>query len=112
MKWNVRLLYPLAFLFALGTWAHPADDYDLGWHLLGGEYIAVNHALPTSDFINAFNHPQFVPGSVSTVLPVDTTSLAATSFNQIGLIQNNFGQSENVFSSHPRVVQLALRLTF
>ena len=65
-----------------------------------------------ADFINAFNHPQFVPGSVSTVLPVDTTSLAATSFNQIGLIQNNFGQSENVFSSHPRVVQLALRLTF
>lgn len=65
-----------------------------------------------ADFINAFNHAQFVPGSVSTVLPVDTTSLVATSFNQIGLIPANFGRSENVFSSHPRVIQLALRLTF
>lgn len=65
-----------------------------------------------ADFINAFNRPQFVPGSVSTVLPVDTTSLVATSFNQIGLIPSNFGQSRNVFSSHPRVIQLALRLEF
>lgn len=56
MKWSVRLLYPLAFLFALGTWAHPPDDYDLGWHLLGGEYISQHHALPARDFINAFNH--------------------------------------------------------
>jgi hypothetical protein len=65
-----------------------------------------------ADFINAFNHPQFVPGSVSTVLPVDTTSLVATSFNQIGLIPSNFGQSRNVFSSHPRIIQLALRFEF
>jgi hypothetical protein len=65
-----------------------------------------------ADMINAFNHAQFVPGSVSTVLPVDTTSLVATSFNQIGLIPSNFGRAENVFSSHPRVVQLALRFEF
>jgi Carboxypeptidase regulatory-like domain len=65
-----------------------------------------------ADFINAFNHAQFVPGSVSTVLPVSTTGLAATAFNQIGLNPANFGRSENVFSSNPRVVQLALRLTF
>jgi hypothetical protein len=65
-----------------------------------------------ADFINAFNHAQFVPGSVSTVLPVDTTSLVATSFNQIGLIPSNFGRAENVFSSHPRTVQLALRFEF
>lgn len=65
-----------------------------------------------ADFINAFNHAQFVPGSVSTVLPVDTTSLVATSFNQIGLVPANFGRSENVFSSHPRIIQLALRLQF
>jgi hypothetical protein len=65
-----------------------------------------------ADFINAFNHAQFVPGSVSTVLPIDTTSLVATSFNQIGLVPANFGRSENVFSSHPRIIQLALRLQF
>lgn len=65
-----------------------------------------------ADMINAFNKAQFVPGSVSTVLPVNTTSLVATSFNQIGLIPSNFGRAENVFSSNPRVVQLALRFEF
>ena len=60
------------------------------------------------DLYNAFNHPQYVPGSVDGVEPITTTGVSQ--FNTVGL--TDFNTASHVFSSHPRVVQLALRFDF
>ncbi|HKU73744.1 MAG TPA: hypothetical protein VJR02_07480, partial [Pyrinomonadaceae bacterium] len=61
-----------------------------------------------ADFYNAFNHPQYVPGSVDGVEPIGTTGVAQ--INTVG--QADFNVPSHVFSSHPRVIQLALRFDF
>jgi hypothetical protein len=48
-------LYVVAALYGLTFWYHPAHDPDLGWHLVGGAWIAEHHAVPQKDFINSFN---------------------------------------------------------
>lgn len=48
-------LYLAAIVFGLSFWAAEISDPDLGWHLLGGKWIAEHHALPPFDFINSFN---------------------------------------------------------
>jgi hypothetical protein len=63
-----------------------------------------------ADFFNAFNHPQFVPGSVNTVDPVGTTGL--TTLNQVAPLTGDFLQPSKVLSSNPRVIQLAARFNF
>src|ERR1700754_161863 len=63
-----------------------------------------------ADFFNAFNHPQFVPGSVNTVDPVGTTGL--TTLNQVAPLTIDFLKPGNVLSSNPRVIQLAARFNF
>jgi hypothetical protein len=63
-----------------------------------------------ADFFNAFNHPQYVPGSVNTVDPVGTTGL--TTLNQIAPLTSDFLNPSKVLSSNPRVIQVALRFTF
>jgi hypothetical protein len=63
-----------------------------------------------ADFFNAFNHPQYVPGSVNTVDPVGTTGL--TTLNQIAPLTGDFLQPSKVLSSNPRVIQMALRFNF
>jgi len=63
-----------------------------------------------ADFFNAFNHPQYVPGSVNTVDPVGTTGL--TTLNQVTPLTADFLQPDRVLSSNPRVIQLALRFNF
>ncbi len=63
-----------------------------------------------ADFFNAFNHPQYVPGSVNTVDPVGTTGL--TTFNQINPLTADFLKPDRVLSSNPRVVQMSARFTF
>ena len=61
-----------------------------------------------ADLYNAFNHPQYVPGSVNGVEPITTTGVS-----QINTVrQNDFNVASHVFSSHPRVIQLALRFDF
>jgi hypothetical protein len=61
-----------------------------------------------ADFYNAFNHPQYVPGSVDGVEPI-----ASTGVSQISTVgQTDFNVTSHVFSSHPRVIQLALRFDF
>jgi hypothetical protein len=60
------------------------------------------------DLYNAFNHPQYVPGSVNGVQPITTTGVSQ--FNTVG--QTDFDVASHVFSSHPRVIQLALRFNF
>ena len=63
-----------------------------------------------ADFFNAFNHPQYVPGSVNTVDPVGTTGL--TTLNQIAPLTSDFLNPSKVLSSNPRVIQMALRFNF
>lgn len=61
-----------------------------------------------ADFYNAFNHPQYVPGSVNGVEPIDTTGVGQ--INTVG--QTDFDVPSHVFTSHPRVIQLAVRFDF
>ena len=61
-----------------------------------------------ADFYNAFNHPQYVPGSVNGVEPIDTTGVSQ--INTVG--QTDFDVPSHVFTSHPRVIQLAVRFDF
>ena len=63
-----------------------------------------------ADFFNAFNHPQYVPGSVNTVDPISTTGV--TQFNTIANGLTDLFVPSHIFSSHPRVVQLRFRFTF
>src|ERR1700754_2255516 len=61
-----------------------------------------------ADFYNAFNHPQYAPGSVNGVEPIDTTGVGQV--NTVG--QTDFDVPSHVFTSHPRVIQLAVRFDF
>jgi hypothetical protein len=63
-----------------------------------------------ADFFNAFNHPQYVPGSVNSVDPVGTTGL--TTLNQIAPLTPDFLHPDQVLSSNPRVIQVAARFNF
>ena len=63
-----------------------------------------------ADFFNAFNHPQYVPGSVNTVDRVDTSGL--TTLNQVAPLTSDFLRPAQVLSSNPRAIQLALRFNF
>ena len=65
-----------------------------------------------TDFYNAFNHPQYAPGSVNGVEATGQTSAAATALLGTGLNPTLFNRPDLVFSSHPRVIQMALRLNF
>jgi hypothetical protein len=61
-----------------------------------------------ADLYNAFNHPQYVPGSVDGVEPIATTGVGQ--INTVG--QTDFNVPSHIFSSNPRVIQLALRFNF
>ena len=63
-----------------------------------------------ADFFNAFNHPQYVPGSVNTVDPVDTTGV--TQLNTVFPLTLDFGKPDHVFSANPRVIQLSGKFIF
>ena len=63
-----------------------------------------------ADFFNAFNHPQYIPGSPNDVAPLDTVGVAQV--NTIFAGNTDFNRPSNVFSSNPRVIQLALRFDF
>lgn len=62
------------------------------------------------DMYNALNHAQFVPGAVNDVSPTAVTG--ATQYNQIFPLTSDFLKADRVFSSHPRVIQMALRWNF
>jgi hypothetical protein len=63
-----------------------------------------------ADFFNAFNHPQYVPGSVNSVDATATTGL--TTLNQIAPLTPDFLHPDQVLSSNPRTIQLAARFNF
>ena len=59
--------------------------------------------------LNLFNHPQWVPGWLSDVAPVST---AAINRNVLVPGQSVFQQWNQIFSSHPRNLILALKYNF
>jgi hypothetical protein len=61
-----------------------------------------------ADFINGLNHPQYVTGSPNSVIPVATQAVG--NVNTVGRAQ--FNRPDLIFSSNPRIIQLALRLKF
>lgn len=63
-----------------------------------------------ADFFNAFNHPQYIPGSPNDVAPIATTGVGQ--YNSIFAGNTDFGRADRVFSSNPRVIQMALRFDF
>jgi len=63
-----------------------------------------------ADFFNAFNHAQYIPGSPNDVAPID--SVAVGQVNTIFAGNSDFNRPQNVFSSNPRVIQMALRFDF
>ena len=63
-----------------------------------------------ADFFNAFNHPQYIPGSPNDVAPIDTVGVGQV--NTVFAGNTDFNHPERVFSSNPRVIQLALRFDF
>ncbi len=72
------------------------------------------------DLFNAFNHPQWTPGSVNGGEAVSITSGSAANINNIQAngsfanptFQGIFNQPDQVYTSHPRVIQMALRFNF
>jgi len=71
----------------------------------GSKYFQIR-----ADFFNVLNHPQYVPGSVNSVDPVNTTGL--TTLNQVNPLTLDFLNPSAVLSSNPRVIQLAARFNF
>jgi len=71
-----------------------------------------------ADFFNAFNHPQFIPGSPNDVQPVGTTgvgqvnTVTAANVSLANPALATFNRPDRVFSSNPRTIQLALRFDF
>ena len=61
-----------------------------------------------ADLFNLFNHPQYVPGSVNDVAPIP--SVGVSQVNTAG--SPDFLRADQVFSSNPRVIQMALRFYF
>jgi hypothetical protein len=65
-----------------------------------------------TDFYNAFNHPQYVPGSVNGVEATGQADPSVLPLVGISANQALFNRPDLVFTSHPRIIQMALRLNF
>jgi hypothetical protein len=71
-----------------------------------------------ADFFNLFNHPQFIPGSPNDIQPVATTgvgqvnTLTAAALSLTNPSAATFNRPDKVFSSIPRLIQLAVRFDF
>jgi hypothetical protein len=63
-----------------------------------------------SQFLNAFNHPQFVAGSLNQINSISTTS--GTQKNYLVPGASNFLNPKITFSSSPRVMQLSAKFIF
>lgn len=62
-----------------------------------------------ADMFNVLNHPQYIPGSPNDVQPVGTTGVGQVNTSNGS---SSFNKPDQVFSSNPRVIQLALRFDF
>jgi hypothetical protein len=82
------------------------------FHVTEGKFFQLR-----ADLLNAFNHPQWTPGSVN---GAELTSITQGPASTINNIQANagaanggfFNRPDLVYSSHPRLIQLAVRFNF
>lgn len=71
-----------------------------------------------ADFFNAFNHPQYIPGSPNDIQPIPTVNVGQVNTITPATIsagdpaQATFNRADRVFSSNPRTIQLAVRFNF
>ena len=65
-----------------------------------------------ADFFNAFNHPQYIPGSPNDVQPVNTVGFGQVNTITAATVNETFNQADRVFPSNSRVIQMALRFDF
>jgi len=65
-----------------------------------------------ADFFNAFNHPQYIPGSPDDVAPFATTGVGQVNFLAPANIGTTFNHADRVFASNARTIQMALRFDF
>lgn len=71
-----------------------------------------------ADFFNAFNHPQYIPGSPNDIQPVATVgvgqvnTITAATISAANPGAATFNRADRVFSSNPRTIQLALKFNF
>ena len=78
------------------------------FHVTEGKYFQLR-----ADLFNAFNHPQWTPGSVNGAELTSITGGPASNINNINALASGvFNRPDLVYSSHPRVIQLAARFNF
>ena len=65
-----------------------------------------------ADFFNAFNHPQYIPGSPNDVQPVATTGVGQVNTVAPANLGTTFNRPDRVFSSNSRTIQLGARFNF
>ena len=63
-----------------------------------------------AQFLNLFNHPQYLPGYISDVAPLGYTG--GNVLNMLTPSQPSFDQPSQVFSNHPRQMVLVLKYIF
>uniref|UniRef100_Q026A2 Cna B domain protein n=1 Tax=Solibacter usitatus (strain Ellin6076) TaxID=234267 RepID=Q026A2_SOLUE len=81
------------------------------WDLSVSKSLAFNERMKLqlrADLFNGFNHPQYTPGKINTVGFVNRSGVT----NYLTPGNPVFGQFDQVYSSNPRTVQVAARLTF
>lgn len=61
-----------------------------------------------ADLLNGFNHPQYTPGKINNVNITNRANVT----NYLTPGNPVFGQFDQVYSSNPRTIQMAARLTF
>jgi len=77
------------------------------FHITEGKYFQLR-----ADLFNALNHPQWTPGSVNGGEATSITSGNGAIINNIQAGGVFFNRPDLDYSSHPRVIQLALRFNF
>jgi hypothetical protein len=78
------------------------------FHITEGKFFQLR-----ADFLNAFNHPQWTPGSVNGAELTSITGGPASNINNINALSSGvFNRPDLVYTSHPRLIQLAARFNF
>jgi Carboxypeptidase regulatory-like domain len=78
------------------------------FHITEGKFFQLR-----LDMFNAFNHPQFTPGSVNGAELTSITSGPASNINNINALSSGVvNRPDLVYSSHPRLIQIAARFNF